>query len=297
MLKKFKELSIGIRLGIGFSLILLLFAIVSLFIINRMGFLSDLTGMMYRHPLAVSNAVFRVDGNIIRIHRAMKDVALAKSDAETDEAVRIADKYEKEVYKDFKIIEERFLGEKRMYEDARKAFREWKAIRDEVIALTRQGKKDEAAAITKGKGARHVDKVNTAMLSLSDFAQSKAEAFLNETSDIRGKTLNTAYLLVIITILGSVIFVILLTRTIIQPLSALMSAVIEISQGNLDKEIPVESKDELGQFARAFKAMVAKLKDAYHGLEEEVRKRTEELAEANENLKKRSTNICGPRKN
>jgi len=286
MLQKLKSISIGVRLGIGFSLILLLFAIVSLFIINRMAFLSDLTNRMYRHPLTVSNAVLRVDGNIVRIHRSMKDVALAKRDAEIDEAVQIVDKYEQEVYIDFEIISDRFLGNKKLYEDAEKAFREWKPIRDEVIALMHQGKRDEAAAITKGKGARHVDKLNTAMHTLNDFARDKAREFLNETLNTRAETLTVVYVLVIVTILAGVIFVALLTWSITQPLSKLMGAVLEISLGNLDKRILVQSTDEIGQFARAFNGMAGKLKKFYEHLEEQVRNRTGELANTNKELKK-----------
>ncbi len=52
--------------------------------------------MMYQHPLTVSNAILRVDGNIVRIHRSMKNVPLAKNDAEIDAAVKIVNKYEKE---------------------------------------------------------------------------------------------------------------------------------------------------------------------------------------------------------
>ncbi len=272
---------IGVRLGIGFCLVFLIFALVSFITINRMGFLSGLTNMMYRHPLTVSNAVLRVDGNIVRMHRSMKDVALAKNEAEIDEASKLVDEYEAEVYKDFAIIEERFLGDKKMYEEAIQAFTDWKPIRDEVIALMQQDKKDEAAEITKGKGARHVDKLNVAMLALNNFAQFKAESFLNAALDTRTKTLQETYILVIGSILAGFLFVGFLTQSITRPLAKLMEAVIEIREGNLDKKISPESKDEIGQFSAAFNEMADKLKESYIGL----RARTEELDKSNQELK------------
>lgn len=281
-----KKINIGIRLWIGFSLILLLFTFVSLFIINRMESVSDLTSMMYRHPLAVSNAVLRIDADIVRIHRSMKDVVLAENNAEIDEAVQIVNRHEEHIYKDFKIISERFLGSKKMYENARKAFKKWKLIRDEVISLMRQGKKYQAATITKGKGARHVDKLSDAMLALNEFAQNKAGDFLNNTLKTRAETLSVAYTVVIVTILAGIIFVMLFTWSISNPLSVVMNAVLEISMGNLDKKITVKSDDEISQIAKAFNSMAGKLKKSYEELEEKVRTRTDELAEANRELKK-----------
>lgn len=286
MLQKFKNISIGVRLGMGFSFILLLFTVVGLFIINRMALLSDLTNMMYKHPLTVSNAALRVDSNIVRIQRSMQDVNLAKSNAQLAEAAQIIDKYEKEVHKDFDIIAERFLGDPKMYKDARRTFREWKLIRNEIIALVSRGEKNEAEAITKGKVAHHVAKLNSTVLALNDFARNKARDFLDETLNTRTKTLNMAYILVIVTILAGIIFVTFLTLSITRPLANLMGAVLEISMGNLDKRISVQSDDEIGQYARAFNGMAVKLNESYKNLEEKVHNRTGALDNANKELKK-----------
>ncbi len=83
----FKDLKIGSRLGIGFSLIILIFILLSLIIINRLDQLTHLTTRMYMHPFTVSNAVLRLDADIVRIHRSMKDVALAKTFDEITEVI------------------------------------------------------------------------------------------------------------------------------------------------------------------------------------------------------------------
>jgi methyl-accepting chemotaxis protein len=147
----YKNLKIGSRLGIGFILIFLLITFLTLFGINRMNQLSGQTANIYNHPLTVSNAVLRINTNIIKIHRSMKDVALAQDLASIKESSGIVDVLEKKVYGDFEIINERFLGEKIKYRTALDVFTEWKPIRDEVIALMHAGQRIEAADITKGK--------------------------------------------------------------------------------------------------------------------------------------------------
>ncbi len=91
---------------------------------------------------------------------SMKDVALADGTEEVNKAARIVDDYEQAVFNSFEIVFERFLGEQQDIKNAHQAFSDWKIIRDEVIQLSLGGEKDNAAAITKGKGARHVDFMN-----------------------------------------------------------------------------------------------------------------------------------------
>ena len=280
----FRNMKIGLRLGIGFGLILLIFTLVSFFIINRLDFMSNLTDMIYKHPLTVSNAVLKIEANTVRMHRSMKDVALARDDIGIDEAYQLVDQYEKEIYRDFEMITERFLGDKEMYENAIEAFGGWKPIRDEVIALMRQGRRNEAADITKGKGARYVEELDKAMLALHNFALNKAESFHHETLSTRTATLWLVYILFCVAVLAGVIFIVFFTRSITQPLSELVDVAGDISQGNLDREIPVKSGDEIGHLATAFRRMAGELKEFYADLEDRVQIRTEELSKANEKL-------------
>jgi PAS domain S-box-containing protein len=63
-----------------------------------------------------------------------------------------------------------------------------------------------------------------------------------------------------------------------------METVTEIDDGNLEKRIIIESKDEVGQLGMAFNEMTAKLKTSYANLEDKVRERTEDLQRTNEEL-------------
>lgn len=143
---------IGKRLIFSFSILLSFTIIVGTIAIYEMNKLAEISSNMYRHPLTVSNAVRDIKSNIIAIHRSMKDVALANSPAEISFAKDAVNRYEIRVYELFKVVHERFLGEKEQVIAAEKSFRAWKKIRDEVIQLSLEGKTKAAADITKGKG-------------------------------------------------------------------------------------------------------------------------------------------------
>jgi methyl-accepting chemotaxis protein len=257
----FKNLRIGSRLSIGFILIFLILTALTHFGINRMELLSDQTTKMYKHPLSVSNAVLRIDTNIIKMHRSMKNVALAQDSAGIEESARIVDELEQDVFKDFEIIDKRFLGEKEEYEKALAVFTAWKPIRDEVIDLMNAGQTRKATDITSGKGALHVVKMEKAIEALDDFAQKKASEFLYTAENTKDKALNTMYLLSSLAIILGSIFAVFLTRSITRPIKKLSAMTDMIGMGRLDTKIDIESGDEVGQLAGSFNSMADDLKN------------------------------------
>jgi methyl-accepting chemotaxis protein len=83
---------------------------------HQMNRLSEQTENIYNHPLAVSNAVLRINANIVKIHREMKDIALSYDVESINAHAQTADSLEAEVFEDFTIIDKQFLGKKEEYE-------------------------------------------------------------------------------------------------------------------------------------------------------------------------------------
>jgi PAS domain S-box-containing protein len=69
------------------------------------------------------------------------------------------------------------------------------------------------------------------------------------------------------------------SRSISRPVSEFQNAAAEIAEGNLDKEVSITTRDEIGKLAESFNEMTRKLKESYNGLEQkaEDRKKAEEF--------------------
>src|SRR4030042_7056186 len=80
------------------------------------------------------------------------------------------------------------------------------------------------------------------------------------------------------------VFLYLLLSFFTKPIKYLLEGVKEISKGNLDYAVKVNSQDEIGDLAIAFNDMTLKLKQSYTILEQKVEERTRELAEAKQQL-------------
>lgn len=60
-----------------------------------------------------------------------------------------------------------------------------------------------------------------------------------------------------------------ISQRITRPITNLKNAAGEIGKGNLDTEIKIESSDEVGELAKAFKLMAVRIKEAYFNLQKE----------------------------
>ncbi|SIS62609.1 PAS domain S-box-containing protein/diguanylate cyclase (GGDEF) domain-containing protein [Neptunomonas antarctica] len=194
---------------------ILLVMLFALLVLRENTKLAELNDKMYQHPFSVSVAVLEANNDILAMHRYMKDVVLATNKDELEVAISLVEQHEHEVYRQFELIKERYLGNEGKINVAYITFVDWKSLRDEVIALKRDNEDQLAAVITKGKGAAYVKVLNQRMSVLQDFARNKALEFKDNSQHSYDASKSYLYAMLIFMLLSSaitVIFVILLVR-------------------------------------------------------------------------------------
>ena len=76
----------------------------------------------------------------------------------------------------------------------------------------------------------------------------------------------------------------LLSRRIAKPILAITETAIAVTHGDLTREAPVTTNDEVGTLAQAFNTMTGQLRETLEGLEQRVAERTQELRIQNAEL-------------
>jgi len=277
-----KNLKIKTKLLVVFITIILMAYFSNLFGIDAIKSVKDYTVKMYNHPFAVSNAVRDAEINILKIHREMKDISTASSNTQIKESIKYVDEYQQLVYENFDIINERFLGDKTMVNEALDAFKNWKPIRDEVIQLTMAEKKDAAISITKGKGAEQVNLLNKKIKVLDDFAQNKAKEFFNNVNEENNKFIIVLLIIFGITFLISMLLAFMIIKSITSGLSKLTLMITDLLEGDgdLTKRLEINSKDELGDVSKLLNLFVSKI----HSLVSIVKDTSENIDNQSQNL-------------
>lgn len=281
-----RRLKFQTRLIIGFSSILLFCFIIGFISIYQIRLIRINSEAMYRHPLTVSNSVRDINISINAIHRSMKDVVLAENKNQLNESVLIVNQHDQLIRKSFTIVRDRFLGNMQVVDDAYSAYINWELIRNEVINLKNKGKNQDAANITKGKGATHVKSLFQKTKVLTDFAQNKAdEFFLNtKTSEQKGVAM------LIGAISGMLFLAALISLIISRSISKPIHKFLEEIESLYRKEYPLKNEEFHNRSEQeVFKDITLELKNAYqelknfnNKLDKKIETRTKELKIAKE---------------
>lgn len=149
------------------------------------------TTQLYLHPYTVSNAVRDIEVNILSIRRNMTDITSSAFNAHSEDLLESINRYEQAALQQFDIVLERFLGSKSEILEARKAFVDWKVIREQIIVLSREGRNKEALKIIRGKNALHVAFVERMLATFTAYAKHKGKFFYTEEQKSSGKLLLT----------------------------------------------------------------------------------------------------------
>ncbi|NOQ76972.1 MAG: diguanylate cyclase [Methylococcaceae bacterium] len=144
------------RTAIGFIVIIILIAGLGIFSVQSIQKITKATSHLYEESDVISENATLIKMNIIAMHRSMKDVALSNSVNELEQAVSKVSQRESMILTSFRIIQGIREGSSQQIYQLYDDFVAWREIRNEVIALQRANKREQAANITKEKGAQYV---------------------------------------------------------------------------------------------------------------------------------------------
>jgi len=198
----------------SFSITLVLLVLLGVGAIFKMAELANLSQKLYEHPYTVTTATKTVESNVISMHRYMKDVALSTSNEELLIAIENVNESELIVYRQFDIIFDKYLGDKKDIQKSYDAFISWKSIRDKVIHLVKINEKAKAATITKTKGAEHIENLNHQVNKLIDYAYKKAMYFNKNAKETKKSSIIMISTVLVIIIIVIVTILVLLVKNI-----------------------------------------------------------------------------------
>ncbi len=133
-------------------------------------------------------------------------------------------------------------------------------IRDELIKLVNENKKEEAIALYNSEYEKELNNLQDTLVKIGDYAKNNAER--NYHSAITTK--NITFIVLILISIGSIVSCIYmvfgLVKLLTNPIVELEEAAKKLEKGILDVEIKFESQDELGILANSFRNTCSFLK-------------------------------------
>ena len=177
--------TIGLRLTIGFGIILGLVALLGFMTVKNLHKLAEQTEKLYNHPFTVSTAVLRIDGNIAKIAEMREQTLHMEDVAEINEIYKQEFALKQLIDEDFKLLFERFLGDKADIETAQRYYKQWVVLLDKRSELRlKEGEKKVTLRELTKKHALQYKILEKQMAKVIDFAKNKADSFMEEAKQL-----------------------------------------------------------------------------------------------------------------
>ena len=253
----FKNLKIGVRLGIGFGIVIALLILIASISYLRVGALNgEIENMVNdKFPKTVqANDMIDAMNTIARRLRNAYIFSGAEAKRELDQIPEqrkiISDRLEtlektihseqgKEVLK--KLLEARPL---------------YVASMEKYIEALKAGRKDEAASLLSGDLRRTQGAYIKTITDLINFQTELMAKAGKEADQMANNAENLILMLAAVAILIAVAFGWWVTRTITVPINRAVDAAGRLAEGDLTVRLEADSKDEVGQLMNAMQNMI-----------------------------------------
>ena len=205
---KYKAMSTRLSLIFAFCLLISIFLLYGLFSLLDHRVLFNLTQTIYNHPLVVSNAALRSNVCIGKMHRSMMDIVHSKSSKEIQESIKAVERQEKMVSQYLDIVKDKIIGTKgkRLEDEARSLFENWRPLRKEIINLVINDQTEQARNMIAEKNQGHVVKLEAKMFELTNYARDKASLFMSDSKNTySGLNVKSIMFLLMVLFLSSLI--------------------------------------------------------------------------------------------
>lgn len=278
----FRNMKIGMRLGLAFGLVLVMLATVAFVGISRLADLNDNVSMLVndRYPKTVLGNDIIDDVNTV--HQAMlsvvleKDAALEKNfvDKILDTEKDIDGKFEKlqsvvnspqgkELLKNIQISRSNFAG-----------------VQDRFLKASQEGNSKEADNIALNEVPKVQKPYFDAITKLNDVQDQDMIEAGKESADEYTTADREMVIISIAAVLIGLASAFWITRGIIRPLNEAVSVANQLAEGDLNARIDVTSRDETGRLLASMRDMIGNLS----GIISNVRSAADNLSSASEEV-------------
>jgi CheY-like chemotaxis protein len=250
-----RNLTIRSRLIYGYVIILTFSILISCLAVYEINKIFNDTKNLYERPYRVSNLLREVKINTLNMRRYMLDITLLKDNQEIDKLIGMIDNEEAEAFDRLKQISTLYSDEQTNLNKVNDLLRNWKPLRNDVIALVKRGDFERPTELIINRNRDYVIRLFDQMQFLLDSTSGKAEFLYNSAQHTKEKIIDLFIFVLIITLVISVIMAFYITKSISEPLAAIVQNVKEIAKGNINnKELP-EAPDEIGALSTSFNIM------------------------------------------
>ena len=257
------NMKVGVRLGIGFSMIAILMIMILVIGVTRLSHLNDNVDLIIhdRYPKTVIlNDIIK---QINRVARSSRNTLIMTEQAEIKKEIGTIDEAKKNITEDLDKLEKSIHDEKgkEMLKGISDARALYYPVQENFMRLTTDGKKVDATQLLLTQLRPLQFAYFESLNKLIEFQGELMEKAGKDASAEYHTALNLMIGIAVIALVVALLIAFFVTRSITKPLNEAVRLSGTVADGDLTAVIEVKSTDETGQLLQALKNMNEKLAD------------------------------------
>lgn len=253
-----KNINIRTQLMLGFASMLLFVIVLGIVSYQQTNKIHLETETIYNHPLKVRNAIGALHFDILSMRLGTRDLMLANSNTEKEEAIRLIEKSSIDALEQFKVMYAKYLGPRADIDNAYKAFINWKIAREENTKMALLGEigKVKESILPSGTVGSLREQMMAKIKVIDDFANKRADEIFVYSQKLEDELNNKLMLLVACIVLISGIVIYFVIRNIRNPINELTDAAKRFHKGDRTARSLYTKRNEFGVLSDSFNTLV-----------------------------------------
>ncbi|PIA71205.1 methyl-accepting chemotaxis protein [Ectopseudomonas toyotomiensis] len=277
-----RNFSIAPRAALGFGLVALLVVLLGIFSLTQMGEMRAQSDEINENWLPSVLAIGDVSKDVLRLRAITLRSMLNRDSAEMQANLRLAEELRASLAKNQGAYEQLISSseERSIYDEFKRSEAAYLQEQSRIMESVRQGNFDAAIEIAGGVLNQHADAMMQGLVKLTELNRVSALAAGESAKEVAESSRIWVIAMMVLATLVTVVLAMLLTRSIVAPLSEAVRVAEVVASGDLTQAIHAEGSDEPARLLAALKSMQQSLRNTIQSIADS----SNQLASASEEL-------------
>ncbi len=263
-----RQLNIAPRAALGFALIAVLVALLGVFALGQMSSIRDSEVAVENQWLPSIRGGDEIREIMLRIRTISLRMALDQDPANIATYRSQMDTRDKELSEKIAAYDKLVDTPEgqQLYDQFKKTFAAYRSGIAQSFTLAEQGKRDELTRLLLVDMKTVVDGSGKQLNDLADLFAKQVAAESQKSAAHYENSRTIVSLFIALAALATVALAMMLTRSIVRPLSSAVSAAESVAQGDLTRPIETHGNDEVSRLLKALATMQQNLRETLQGI-------------------------------
>ncbi|MBU0808161.1 methyl-accepting chemotaxis protein [Pseudomonas sp. MIL19] len=277
-----RNLNIAPRASLGFGLVAVLVLLLGSFSLQQMGEMRKQSQQINENWLPSILSLGEINQQVLRLRALTMRLVIISDEAMMRTSLANAEELRKSLTESESTYQKLISNaeEETVYERFRQAEKAYLEEQEKVIAAVRQSDLDSAAALFNGPINGYADTMAKALVELLELNRTGASAATHLADEIFASARLWVVVMIVLALCLTVALALLLTRSIVSPLTEAVRVAETVASGNLTQPIDVLGSDEPARLLGALKSMQQSLRSTIQNISDS----STQLASASEEL-------------